>query len=616
MATSKNQKKSVDGLSRFVSHFWPILRKQRKLIFVSFLALLGGIFLRLIEPWPLKFVIDLVILGESSGSQVRFDYLEKLEPMTLVTLASVSIVIIVGLRALSTYLNKVGFALIGNRLLTEIRGILYRHIQCLSLSFHNKARSGDLIVRVIGDVGLLKEVAVTAILPLIGNVFVFAGMLGVMFYLNWKLALLSIIMMPLFWVSTTKKSREIKDVSRQQKKRESAMASTVSESIGAIKVIQALSLDEAFSDEFSSQNDKSLKEGVKTKRLAAGLVRTVEVLIAIATAIVLWYGTLLVLKNELSPGELIVFLSYLRSAFKPLRNFAKYTGRLSKASAAAERVIDILEEEPDIYDLPGAIDAPSFVGEISFKDVDYSYEPGHPVLIKMSFKIVAGQRIALVGASGSGKSTLIGLILRLYDPTSGGVLIDGQDLREYKVESLRRQISVVLQDTLLFAANVWDNIAYGFPGATPRDIDAAARMANAHEFIQMLPDGYDTVFGERGVTLSSGQRQRIAIARAAIRNAPILILDEPTTGLDGKNESLIMDALEKISRGRTTLLVTHNMEHASRADQIMYMENGTLLECGTHSELMLENGKYALLYKMQQCNIKDDVMEECDAVSR
>ena len=613
---AKNKTKRMHGFPGFVRHFWPILRKQKKLILVSFLALFGEIFLRLIEPWPLKFVIDLVILGESSGSQISFNYLEELEPMTLVTYAAIGIVVIVGLRALSTYLNKVGFALIGNRLLTEIRSILYRHIQCLSLSFHNKARSGDLIVRVVGDVGLLKEVAVTAILPLIGNVFVFTGMISVMFYLNWKLALISITMMPLFWISTTRKSRAIKEVSRKQKKRESAMASTVSESIGAIKVIQALSLDEAFSEEFSGQNDKSLKEGVKAKRLAAGLVRTVEVLIAIATAIVLWYGTRLVLKNDLSPGELIVFLSYLKSAFKPLRNFAKFTGRLSKASAAAERVIDILEEEPDIYDLPGAIEAPPLVGEIYFKEVDYSYESKKQVLDKMSFNISSGKRIALVGTSGSGKSTLISLILRLYDPTSGKVLIDGRDVREYKIESLRRQISVVLQDTLLFADTVWNNIAYGSPNATPREIDAAARMANAHEFIKMLPDGYDTVLGERGVTLSSGQRQRIAIARAAIRNAPILILDEPTTGLDSNNESLVMDALEKISKGKTTLLITHNLEQASHVDWIMYIENGTLLENGTHSELMQKNGKYAFFYKMQQCNIKEDVMESNYAIGR
>jgi ATP-binding cassette, subfamily B, bacterial len=294
-----------------------------------------------------------------------------------------------------------------------------------------------------------------------------------------------------------------------------------------------------------------------------------------------------------------VFLAYLKSAYRPIQDFAKYTSRLGKASAAGERVIDLLERVPDVRDLPNAVRAPGFSGGIVFEDVGFSYDPANPLLEQIRFRIEPGQHVALVGPSGGGKTTLVSLILRLYDATHGSVKMDGRDLREFTLESLRAQISVVLQDNVLFATSVRENIACGAQGASFDEIESAARLANAHDFILSLPRGYDTVLGERGITLSHGQRQRIAIARAAIRKAPILILDEPMTGLDRKNEREVLAALEGLYKSRTTFLITHDPHHAATADLILYLEHGQIVERGSHFELMNSNGKYAALHRVR-----------------
>ncbi|MFQ4142302.1 ABC transporter ATP-binding protein [Chlorogloeopsis sp. ULAP02] len=600
MARPQNLKEVIPGLWRIVRRFSPYIRKQQMLLVISMLALFCEIGLRLLEPLPLKFVFDEIFAERSNGEFNNFPFLvEVLNTRTLLIGSAIAVFGIAGLRGIAAYWNTVGFALVGNRVLTEVRSVLYCHLQTLSLSFHNSARSGDLTLRVISDVGLLQEIAVTALLPLLANSLILVGMVGVMFWLNVQLALLTLAMIPLFWFSTIRLTRRIREVSKQQRRREGAMAATAAESIAAIKIVQALSLQDKFASAFAGQNKKNLKEGVKVKRLAANLERTVDVLIGGATALVLWRGAELVLSNALTPGDLLVFLTYLKNAFKPVRDFAKYSGRLAKASAAGDRILDLLDQTPEVYDLPGAKPAPRFAGAVEFSEVSFAYKPGHPVLQGIDFVVQPGQQVAIVGHSGSGKSTLANLLLRLYDPSKGSILIDGEDIRNYTLESLRAQISVVLQDSLLFAASVWDNIAYGSPTATEEEAIRAAKLANAHDFITNLPQGYDTVLGERGVTLSGGQRQRIAIARAAIRQAPILILDEPTTGLDKENEQEVLDALKRLSQGRTTFLIVHDLDLAARADCILYLERGRLVERGTHDELMQLNHRYAALYRLQ-----------------
>jgi ATP-binding cassette subfamily B protein len=617
--------KVLPSFLHILRRFAPYLLEYRLLLLGAFAALFAQVGMRLLEPWPLKFILDRVIVTAPSGSGSGLAFIDALSPTALLTVSAVGLVVVIALRAVAEYASTIGFALIGNRVLTRVRGEVYEHLQRLSLSYHTGAKGGDLTVRVIGDVGMLKEIAVTAVLPMLGNVFVLVGMLVVMFILNWQLALIAVAIFPLFWLVSLRQGNRIREVARQQRKREGAMAATAAEVIGAIKIVQALSLEGTFSRAFSSQNQKSLKEGVKAKRLAAGLERTADVLIATSTALVLFFGARLVLGGALTPGDLIVFITYLKNAFKPMRDFAKYTGRLAKASAAGERVLEILDREPDIRDAPGAVPAPAFEGAVRFEGLSFAYDLAQPVLEDIYIRIDPGERVAVVGPSGSGKSTLASLLPRLYDPTSGRVTIDGRDIRAYTLESLRSQISVVLQDNLLFGASVRDNIAFGVPEASNDEVEVAAKLAYAHDFIMALPQGYATVLGERGATLSGGQRQRLAVARAAIRRAPILILDEPTVGLDEENERWVSASLDELSRAQTTLLITHDLGFAARADRIVYLEAGRVLEQGTHEALLRAGGRYASLYALQaaastnadtrNADIKEPNREEAYAVS-
>ena len=601
MGRPQTLRQSLPGLRRIMHALWPYLRRHRAMMGGSVLSLLAAVALNLLEPWPLKFVFDRVLHQGHGGRLGRFPVLDRLDSLEVLAVAAVALVVIVGLRALADYFSTVSFAIIGNRVLTEVRDDLFRHLQRLPLSFHTKRRGGDLIVRVINDVNMLKDVTVTAVLPLAASVLVLLGMFGLMYYLNWRLALLSMSTLPLLWFSGVRLTRRIRETGRRQRERQSALASTAAESMTAIKIVQALSLENIFADQFVSRSRTTQRQDVKGSRLAARLGRTVDLLTAISTALVLFFGARLVLQEPLSfsAGDLLVFLAYLKKAFNPLQDFAKYIARLAKASAAGERIVDLLEREPEICDLPGAVDAPPLSGSIEFRGVAFDYEQDRPVLQHIQFEVYPGQHVALVGPSGIGKSTLVSLLLRLYDPVEGQILIDGTDIRQFTLSSLRSQISVVLQDNLLFAGSLRDNIALGAAGATLESVETAARLANAHEFIVALPHGYDTPVGERGVTLSHGQRQRIAIARAAIRKTPILILDEPTTGLDEENSRAVTEALARLSADRTTLVISHDLDLAARADLIVYLENGQVLERGSHAELMQLSGRYATLYKLQ-----------------
>ncbi|MDQ3509441.1 MAG: ABC transporter ATP-binding protein/permease [Actinomycetota bacterium] len=600
----ENLRKSVPGLRRILPHFRPYIGKHKALAGGSFAALFAEVGFRLLEPWPLAFILDRVIVTDASGGGSGIGFIDALSPMDLLLFCAIAVVVVISMRALCAYISTIGFAIIGNRVLAEVRGDLYKHLQRLSLSFHTKARGGDLTVRMITDVGQMRDAVVTSLMPFLGNFLVLFGMLAVMLILNWQLAMIALVILPLFYLSTVRLSKQIVGVSRRTKKRQGDMAATAAEAIGAIKLVQALSLEGRFNDAFGGQNQKSMTEDVQAKRLATRMERTADVLIAVSTALVLFFGARLVLSGGLSPGDLVVFITYLKNAFRPIKDFAKYTGRIAKATAAGERIVDILERESDIKDSPDAKPAPALDGSVRFENVHFSYEPDQKVLSGMDFEVGAGERVALVGPSGNGKSTLTNLLLRLYDPGEGRVLVDGKDIREYTLESLRTQASVVLQDSLLFAASIRENIAYGAEAPTDEEIEAAAKLANIHEYIESLPEGYDTVLSERGASLSGGQRQRISIARAAVREAPILILDEPTVGLDEENEKAVVEALENLAVGRTTFLVSHDLGLASRSDRVMYIGGGGVLESGSHAELMREGGRYAKLYRLQRAEEK------------
>jgi len=597
----QNLQQALPGLRRIVQRFWPYIGHERRLIVGSLIALLSSVILRLAEPWPLKYIFDRVIkLATNRKPRMSFfAWLDSLPAERLLLICISALVIITALRAACDYLNRVGFARIGNRVLTKVRNEVYRHLQRLSLAFHGSARAGDLTIRVIGDVNMLRDAMVTAILPLLANILVLVGMWSVMFWMQWKLTLLAFASLPALWYWSTRTSKRIKEAARKQRQREGAMASTAAESFAAIKIVQALCLEPLFADIFFGKSQESQTQDVRTARLSARLERTVDVMLAVVTAGVLWYGVKLVADRVMTAGDIIIYLTYLKRAFNPMQDFAKYSSRLAKATAAGERVIDLLNRTPDIVDHPDALAAPAFKGHIRFDQVSFAYEPTQPVLERIELEVLPGQHIAIVGPSGVGKSTIANLLLRLYDPQRGHVLIDGHDIRSFTLTSLRSQVSIVLQDAVLFAASVADNIAYGCKGASRDEVEAAARAANAHDFIMSLPQKYDTILGERGVSLSGGQRQRIAIARATLRTAPILILDEPTTGLDEENERTINEALDRLTAHTTTLLITHNLQVASRADMILYMERGRILESGTHQELLRAGGRYAALYELQ-----------------
>ncbi len=595
----KKYQKTLPTLWRILRLFWPQIRQQGFLITVSFLALIAQTVFLVLAPWPLKLIFDEIIVTDFEVKSLSIPIIDGLSPFSLLTVLTIALVAIAIFQGAASYFSSVSMAIAASRVMTEVRSNLYSHLQSLSLVFHNRVKNGDLIARVTSDVERLREVTVVSFLPLLTNILTMVSMVGVMFWLNWELALIAIAAFPIFIVSSTQITNRIRNAARTSRQQEGAMAATAAEAIGAIKVVQALSLQRILEKSFHRNNQNSLKKSAQTQKLRSALERTVEILLAIVTALVLWRGVQLIRLGLVTPGDLLVFISYLKLTFKPMRQVAKNISQIAKAIASGERIIELLETVPEIRDLRGAMDAPPFRGEVCFNNVTFAYESSNIVLRNLNFEVQPGQRVALVGASGGGKSTLISLLLRLYDPLEGQILIDGHDLREYKLDSLRRQISIVLQDSVLFATTIRENIAYGCLGATEAEIEAAARLANAHEFIMALPQGYDTVVGERGATLSGGQRQRIAIARAAVRQAPIVILDEPTVGLDNHSERVVREALERLTENSTTFLITHDLRAAVKADLILYIEKGAIIERGTHTELMQLGDRYANLYRLQ-----------------
>jgi ATP-binding cassette, subfamily B, bacterial len=599
MAKKTHSRRLLRGALRLLGSFRPQIMREKTLLLLALLAVVFAVAFEILAPWPLKYIYDSIYRAGGHARAARLPLAGALSPQAVILMAAISLVAITGLYAITEYFSTVYLALAASRILTRVRARLFAHVANLSIAFHDRSKTGDIITRVTHDIDRLREVTVTAILPFATNSLVLIGMLAVMFWMNWSLALVSLVAFPAFFIAMLQLTRRIRKASGVQRSREGAVAATTAEAIGSIRIVQALSLQGRFLDVFSADNKASLRAGVRTQRLTASLERTAEVLVASTTAVVLWSGARQVLGGGLSPGDLIVFVSYLRTAFKPLRQLAKYVGQMAKALASGDRVLELLHTVPEIRDGPNAFPAPPFDGHVRFENVSFEYEPGQPVLRAVSFEVEPGQRVAVVGPSGGGKSTLASLLLRFHDPNEGRILIDGHDIREYKLESLRAQISIVMQDSTLFGVSVRDNIAFGAADAGMARVVEAAGLANAQEFIEQMPNQYDTVLGERGVTVSGGQRQRIAIARAAVRRAPIVILDEPTTGLDRKNEREVTAALDRLTKNRTTLLITHNLDAVRDTDLVLYLADGRIVERGNHAELLSHKGTYAAMYLRQ-----------------
>ncbi|MCA9035311.1 MAG: ABC transporter ATP-binding protein [Planctomycetaceae bacterium] len=575
----------------------PGFRAQWQRVAFAVACLFLSVALRILEPWPLQYVLDNMIMKITRTNSLAL--INASNPFasvhTLLLVCAVTMIGIAVLRALSDYYRTIIFAVVGNRIVTDLRSQVYQHVQNLSLGFHQRARGGDLTIRLVGDLNMMKDVAVSAALPLISSCLLLLGMVAVMLWMNWRLGMIVLFIFPAFWFVTVRGSRKIHRSAKKQRQREGALAATAAEALSAVKSVQAMDMGNAFSEAFTSSNAKSLKDGVRTSRLTAGLERTVDVLIAVTSAVVLWRGAVFVLDGTLTPGGLVVYLAYLKRGFKPLQDFAKYTGRLSKALAASERIVELLQQRPEITESPEAITAPELTGRIRFADVRFAYGPDQMVFRNLNFDVQPGQHLAVVGPSGIGKSTLFSLMLRLFDPQQGTIYFDGHDIRHWTLTSLRRRMSVVLQDNVVFASSVRDNIAMATEDAAMEQVEEAAQIAMAEDFIRQLPDGYETVLGERGVNLSQGQRQRLAIARAALRKAPFLLLDEPTSSLDPENRAKVIASLRRVSVNRTTLLITHDMDLAAQCDVILCLCPDGTADIGTHEELLQRCESYASL---------------------
>ena len=557
----------------------PDVAPHRALILFGVLALLLEVAFRVLEPWPLKIVVDAVTAFR--GAKVS----HQPASVELLIGCGVALLLIVGLRALSNYLATICFALVGSRAATSLRARVFRHVQGLSQQFHARNRSADTVQRIVGDVARMQEVAITAGLPLMANVATLLVMVVVMFVLDPLLASVVLVAVVAFAVTSGPTSRKITAASRQTRKGEGQLANTAQESLASIRVVQAYGLENLVEENFTSANRTSLREGVRSRRYAARLERTTDVIVGLATAIVLVGGGLRVMQGAMSPGDLVLFITYLRTTMKPLRDMAKYTGRIARASASGERVADLMEITPDVVTPDEPVRPDVVTGAVRFDRVVTEYD-GVEVLRGLCLDIRPGERVAIIGPSGAGKSTLVSLLVRAIDPVSGCVRLDGYRLTDLDLTQLRASISLLHQEAVLFTGTIRENIRMGRGDATDAEVEDAARAANAHDFITEQPNGYDTVVGERGGTLSGGQRQRIAIARALLRRSPVVVLDEATTGLDPEAASLVLDAIDRLAAGRTTLAVTHDAEVALRATRVVWIEDGRIRLDASPEELL------------------------------
>jgi len=515
--------------------------------------------------------------------------------VAILEFAAVAVVVIAIFDAAFSYIEKSATTSAGQWIIHDLRRMVYKHVQHLSLAFHTKKRTGDLISRITSDVEAIESFIVSDLLGLIVDVLTLTGMAAVMLYLNWRFTLIALSVAPLLFAVTYFYTRRSKSASREVRRKEGEIVSMLQEVLSAIGVVKAFAREDYEQQRLEQASAETVRLALRARSVKARLGPLVGIVVALGTALVLWYGSALVVRGVLSAGSLAVFIWYLGKTYKPMQDCSKMTDSFSKASVGYERIREILETQPTVKDLPDARRTPRFRGQIELENVGFGYTPEHPVLSGISLRVEAGRMTALVGPTGSGKTTIAALIGRFYDPDSGRVTIDEIDLRQLEQHSLHDQISFVLQDNILFHASISENIAYGKPAATADEIGRAAELANAHEFIERLPDGYDTMVGERGVTLSGGQRQRIAIARAIIRNAPILIMDEPTSGLDAASEELVFDAIDRLIEGKTAIVIAHRFSTIRRAHTIYAIEDGRIAESGSHDQLLAAGGLYARL---------------------
>ena len=577
-----------------------LLRPHWKAMTLALVGVAGEAAASLLEPWPLKIVLDYLLQARPlPGWMTPLVEWIGSGKLAVLNVAVVAVAVIAIAGAASGYLNAHLTSSVGQRVMHDLRRTLYHHIHRLSLAEHDEKRTGDFIGRVTRDIDSIQDFVTSALLGIVSNALTLVGIIGVMLYLNWQFTLISLAVAPVLFLVVYAFTRRIKRATREVRSKESDLVSMVEEVFSSIRVVKAFGREDYEERRFERQSLENVEAALLARSVKLKLAPVVDIIVATGTCLMLAYGARLVIAGQLTAGALVVFLLYLGKMYKPMRDLSKMADTVSKASVGFERIREVLETEGGVRDLRHARRAAKFKGAIQFDHVSFGYSPDQVILEDVSFKVEPGQVVAFVGPTGGGKTTVINLVARFYDPVSGTVTIDGTDIRRFTIRSLRDQISFVLQDTLLFHAPIWQNIAYGRPEASRAAIIRAAELANAHDFITEMPDGYDTMVGERGVTLSGGQRQRIAIARAVIRDTPILVLDEPTSGLDAQSEQSVFEALDRLMKGRTSIVIAHHLKTILHADTIFVVKDNHLTERGTHDELLAAGGFYAELYGIQ-----------------
>ena len=568
-------------LSRFA-------RPHRGSLGVGFAMLVLQGAMDLAKPIPLAYSID-VVVNEAD--------LQSTSTYTLVG-AGLVVVAIALLEGLFSYLRVLIVSRAGRSIVREIRATMFDHVQKLSLQYHSRRRSGDLLLRVSGDVQALEKTFTDNFIEILSSIVFLIGMVVILLYIDVPIGLVALAGLPFIFLFIQRYSTDIRSFTAEQRRREGALATIFHDALGSTRLSRVFNREQSVKQQFESESAASFEMGLKANLREERFSWSVEVLGAILTGVVLVFAVTRARDGLISVGELSLVFFYARALYRPIRTSVKNASRVWRSLAQAERIIEVLDTEYGVTDSKTARPAPRLQGEIEFRDVSFSYEPGVEFIKHLNLKIPAGRVTAIVGPTGSGKTTLVSMVPRLYDPVEGQVLIDGQDIREFTLESLRDQISVVLQESNLLFATVAENIGYGRPNAQTEDIESAAWLAGAHEFIKDLPKAYNTDVGEKGETLSGGQRQLIAIARAIIRDAPIVILDEPITGLDTVSAAQVRDGLERLMENRTVLFITHNLSLVNAADEVVVIDNGRVLQQGPPDKLR-DAGLFRMLLRAQ-----------------
>jgi subfamily B ATP-binding cassette protein MsbA len=578
-----------------------LVKPYKKLLWIIFFAMLIETASTMAAPWPLKIILDSVVGHHALPHWLAWinNLFPGSEKTSLAAMAAISLVLIVTIGAVAGYIDNYFTESVGQYVANDLRMRIHNHLMRLSLKYFDTHKLGNMMSIITDDVITIQNFASSALLNILVNAMTIVGMLVVMFWLNWDFALIALGVAPLLLLFVARFKKSIKKAIREVRAHQSDIVTVLEEGLESMRTVKAYGRQDLEVKRLQDVSKETVISSLKARKVKSLLSPIIAITVSMCTAFVLWRGSALVLAGTLTVGALTVFLYYLARFFKPVQDIAKMTSSIAQVSVALERVHAILDADSIILQKPNAKDPGSVKGEIVFNHVAFNYDKDQTILEDINFSIKPGQRVGLCGPTGGGKSTILSMIPRFYDPSKGKVLIDGVDLTEYHLGKLREQIGFVLQDTVLFAGTIKENIAYGRTDATFEEIVNAAKLANADEFIAKMPNGYDTLVGERGLTLSGGQRQRIGIARTIIRDSPILILDEPTAALDTESEKLVMEALERLMTGRTVITVAHRLSTIRNAHKILVVKDGVIAEEGTHRELLSKNGTYAELYAFQ-----------------